>query len=399
MKARASRFGRDGATLAAPAARYSRVARFRFKLFAVRCDLLIVGAGPAGCAAAVAARRAAPRLQVWVVDAARFPREKPCGGAITGGGLRELELAGLALRVPHAVATHVVLRAAGRAERVALPHPAVVVRRREFDADLVVQAREAGATVLEEARLDGIEGEVAITGRGNVRFGAMIAADGVSGASRRALGLGAGRRVPLRVARLSTARQWDLVFDLDVGFPGYAWRFPCIDSGQAAESCGVYSTGGARELDDALARFARREGVLVGPLERSAIRLFDPKGPVGSGKVLLAGEALGVDPLAGEGIRYALWSGRLAGRLAAVALRRGRAPSPRAYRVRLLGSRSGLVLELAARLAPRLYGPDPRWRRAAADRQVAQAFAALVSGEGPAWPLLALLRRYPASHR
>src|SRR3989304_3564321 len=101
MKARASRFGRDGAMLAAPAARYSRVARFRFKLFAVRCDLLIVGAGPAG------------------------------GGGAGGGG---------------------------RAERWPLPRPGVVVRRREFDADLVVQAREAGATVLEEARLDGIEG-------------------------------------------------------------------------------------------------------------------------------------------------------------------------------------------------------------------------------------------------
>jgi flavin-dependent dehydrogenase len=356
-----------------------------------------VGAGPAGCAAAVAARRADPRLRVLVVDAARFPRDKPCGGAITGGGLRELELAGLALRVPYALATHAVLRAAGRAERVALPRAAVVVRRRELDADLVAQAREAGATVLEEARLDGIEGVVAITARGEVRFRAAIAADGVSGASRRALGLGAGRRVPLRAGRLSGAPQRDLVFDLDAGIPGYAWRFPCVGAAQAAGSCGVYSTGCARGLDDALACFARREGGIVEPLERSAIRLFDPRGPAGSGEVLLAGEALGVDPLAGEGIRYALWSGRLAGRLAAVALRRGRRPSPATYRARLLGSRSGLVLELAARLAPRLYGPDPRWRRAAADRRVAEAFAALVSGEALARPLLALLHRYGAA--
>jgi flavin-dependent dehydrogenase len=355
-----------------------------------------VGAGPAGCAAAVAARRADPRLRVLVVDAARFPRDKPCGGAITGGGLRELELAGLALRVPYALATHAVLRAAGRAERVALPRAAVVVRRRELDADLVAQAREAGATVLEEARLEGIAGEVAITGRGEVRFGAMIAADGVAGSSRRALGLGAGRRVPLRAARIAGARQRDLVFDLDAGVPGYAWRFPCLDSAQPAESCGVYATERAPELDDALASFARREGVALGPLQPSAVRLFDPRGPFGSGRVLLAGEALGVDPMAAEGIRYALWSGRVAGRLAALALRRGRIPSSWTYRARLLGSRSGLVLELAARLAPRLYGPDPRWRRAAADRGVAEAFAALVSGEAPSGPLLALLQRYAA---
>ncbi len=362
----------------------------------MRCDLLIVGAGPAGCAAAVAARHAVPRLQVVVVDAARFPRDKPCGGAITGGGLRELELAGLALRVPHAVATHAVLRAAGCAERVPLPHPAVVVRRLEFDADLVAQAREAGATVVEEAALEGIEGEVAITGQGGIRFGALIAADGVSGASRRALGLGAGRRVPVREARISSARQWDLLFDLDAGVPGYAWRFPSLDGTRATESCGVYSTERAPGLDAALARFTRREGVVTGPLERSAIRLFEPGGSVGRGRALLAGEALGVDPLAGEGIRYALWSGRVAGRLAAGALGRGRLPSLASYRARLLGSRSGLLLELAARLAPRLYGPDPRWRRLAADREVARAFAALVSGEAPAWPLLGLLQRCPA---
>ncbi len=362
----------------------------------MRCDLLVVGAGPAGCAAAVAAHAQDPKLAVTVIDAARFPREKLCGGAITGGGLRELELSGLVLRVRHAVTGHALLRLGGAISRVDLPHAAVVVRRLELDADLVAQAREAGAQVREGTALQAVHGDIAHTSQGPIRFGAMIAADGVSGATRRCLGLPQGRRVPLCEAQLPAAEQWDLVFDLDAGVAGYAWRFPCVGPGAPAESCGVYSSKRAPDLAAALARFAAREGLSAGGADRSAIRLYQPGGPYGSGRALLAGEALGVDPLAGEGIRYALWSGRIAGKHAARALSRGAAPSVGAYRRALHASRSGVTLALCARLAGRLYGPDPRWRRAAADRGVAEALAALVSGEWPALPLLGLVRRWPA---
>jgi menaquinone-9 beta-reductase len=284
--------------------------------------------------------------------------------------------------------------------RVELPHPAVVVRRLEFDADLVAQARAAGANVIEEAPLEALEGDVAITGQGSIRFRALIAADGLAGASRRALGLPAGRRVPLREAAVPVAQQWDLVFDLDAGLPGYAWRFPCIDAGRNSENCGVYSAEGSAGLDEALARFADREGLTGrGPLGRSAIRLFEAGGPVGKGNALLAGEALGADALAGEGIRYALWSGRISGRLAARTLAAGRLLSLGAYRALLFTSRSGVLLELGARLAKRLYGPDPRWRAIASDRRVAEAVAALVSGEAPVLPILGLLARLPAARK
>ncbi len=367
----------------------------------MRCDLLVVGAGPAGCAAAVAARRAAPGLAVTVVDAARFPREKLCGGAITGGGLRELGLAGLELRVPHALAAHAVLRAGGASLRVKLSRPAALVRRLELDADLVAQARAAGAEVVEDAPLRELRGDVAVTGRGELRFRALVAADGVSGASRRALGLPSGRRVPLREAQAPAGDRRDLLFDLDAGLPGYAWRFPCVEgAGAGAGSCGVYAVERVAGLDEALARFARREGIAPsGRPGGSAIRLFEPGGPVGKGEALLAGEALGVDALAGEGIRYALWSGRIAGRLAARALARARPLSVEAYRARLLASRSGVLLQLGSRLARRLYGADPRWRAAAADRKVGEAIAALVSGEAPLLPAVALMRRFPVVMR
>lgn len=369
-------------------------------------DLLVAGAGPAGCAAALAARRTAPGLRVLAVDAARFPRDKPCGGALTGGALRELELCGLSLRVPHASARHAVLRVDGRWLRVPLPRPAAVVRRLAWDQDLVAQAREAGVEVAEEAALRSLgreePGFLAATSAGPVRCRALVCADGAAGPSRRLLGLPPGRRAPLREATAPARGQDDLVFDLDAAPAGYAWRFPCRVAGAPAESVGIYSMESTPSLSAELARWMERQGLPPpGQGARSgaaawSLRLWDPGGPVGRPGALLAGEALGADPLAGEGIRYALWSGRLAGEVAARALARGAAPSPRAYRWRLRLSRSGAALALLARLGSRLHGPDRAWRRMAADPEVAAALAALVSGAGPAGPVLRLFLRYRA---
>ncbi len=358
----------------------------------IHTDLLVVGLGPAGCAAARSALAEVPGLRILAVDAARFPRDKPCGGAIPGGGRRELALAGLELRVPHARASHARLRAGGDEMRVALPVPAVVVERRAFDADLVAQVRAAGAETLEDAPLLELETGLARTGAGDVAFRGLVVADGASAMGRRVLGLPAGRRVPLREARAPRGQE-DLVFDLDAGVSGYAWRFPSPGAGAPAESLGAYAFAGGG-VDAALSAWAASEGLPSTGARAWSLRVRDRDEPAGVDGALLAGEALGVDPLAGEGIRYALWSGRIAGRLAARAILAGRAPSPGAYRRALGRTRTGAVLALFVRLAPLLYGPDPRWRRAAADPAVAAAFAGLVSG-GRILPQVArLLVRY-----
>jgi flavin-dependent dehydrogenase len=363
----------------------------------IRTDLLVVGLGPAGCAAARAARSAVRDVRVLAVDAASFPRDKPCGGAIPGGGLRELAMAGLELRVAHDRVGYARLRAGGEEVRVALPAPAAVVERRAFDADLVRQVRAAGAQVIEGAPLLGIERGVARTGAGEIAFRALVVADGVSAAGRRALALPAGRRVPLREARAARA-QGDLVFDLDVGVAGYAWRFPSAGESAGEESLGAYALAGGG-VDATLRTWAAAEGLAATGREAWALRVRDRTEPTGVGPALLAGEALGADPLTAEGIRYALWSGRIAGRLAARALVAGRSPSPLAYRCALGCTRTGAVLALGVRLAPRLYGTDPRWRRAAAHPAVVAAFAALVSGEAVVPHVARLLLRYAGVRR
>src|SRR5690606_39093025 len=102
--------------------------------------------------------------EVVVVDKARFPRDKICGDGLTTGALRLLEQLGLrpdAVPSWHRVDDVVVRSPSGRVVTLPLPRDrgtfAAVARRRHLDHALVQLARDAGATVLEEHPLVGVE--------------------------------------------------------------------------------------------------------------------------------------------------------------------------------------------------------------------------------------------------
>jgi choline dehydrogenase-like flavoprotein len=124
-------------------------------------DVIVVGAGPAGTAAAVTLAEAG--RDVVVVDKARFPRDKICGDGLTTGALRLLERLGLE---PGAVPSwqtvdDVVVRGPSGHE-VTFPLPrgrgtyAAVARRHDLDAALVERARSAGAKVLDGHACTGV---------------------------------------------------------------------------------------------------------------------------------------------------------------------------------------------------------------------------------------------------
>src|SRR5262245_9240949 len=110
-------------------------------------DVIIAGAGPGGCALAarLAGRDPALARRTILLDRATFPRAKPCGGGPTGHAAEAMAAAGLTLTVPAAEAPRARIRFAGYQRTVALPRPVLVVRREEFDASLVAQARAHGA--------------------------------------------------------------------------------------------------------------------------------------------------------------------------------------------------------------------------------------------------------------
>lgn len=302
-------------------------------------DLVVVGAGPAGVAAALTATRRG--CDVVVVDKATFPRDKCCGDGLTTLALRELEALGFA---PKRVATFhrvdaATLRAPGGRE-VVVPLPAgrgwfaAVSPRRELDVALVDSARDVGVDVRTGVNVTGARDEAACvalaTSSGPLRARHVIAADGMWSATRKALGAsidgyrGEWHAFRQYVANVTgpAAEQLIVWFDEDL-LPGYGWSFPLGD-GRANVGFGVLRSDDRRVQ----AMAATWKGYLDRPHVRAAlgpaavalgrhlawpiparIDAIDP----GVGRTLFVGDAVAAaDLLTGEGIGQALLTGRLA---------------------------------------------------------------------------------------
>jgi flavin-dependent dehydrogenase len=295
-------------------------------------DLVIVGGGPAGLATALflAARAPALAARTLVVEKERYPREKICAGAVGGRAERALEAIGVRVDVPSAPFEGArVTTGAGEID-VRVGPAGRVVRRAEYDARLAEIARSRGATIAEGVGVVGLEaddgGVTLRTTAGALRARAVVGADGVGSFVRRSLGLRAARwrAQAVEVDTEPVAGDLDrslLHFDLgDRSLHGYVWHFPTVAGGDRLVCRGVYRVllpgdragegdVGAR-LDAALA--ARGLDPSAYAHKRFAERGFHPHEPVARGRILLAGEAAGIDPVSGEGIAQAVLYGRAA---------------------------------------------------------------------------------------
>lgn len=302
-------------------------------------EIAIIGAGPAGTAAAVLLAEAG--RDVHVFDRAEFPRDKCCGDGLTTLALRELEALGFD---PATVASwqqvdDVVIRSPrGRERRYPLPdgggYHAAVARREDLDTALVDLARTAGAPVHEGTQLTGVahddDGVDLSFGDASHRTRWVIAADGMWSPVRKFLGLGVeGYRGEWHAFRqyfrnVSPRAASELVvwFERDL-LPGYAWSFP-LDGDRANIGFGIqrggsHTVGEMKELwPDLLARPHVR--ALLGPdAEPEAPHKAWPiparvgRVPLVGPHTLFVGDAAAVtDPMTGEGIGQALLTGRLA---------------------------------------------------------------------------------------
>jgi geranylgeranyl reductase family protein len=310
-------------------------------------DLLVVGAGPAGVAAALEAHRLGRRA--LVVDKAAFPRDKICGDGLTAGALRLLASLGLDVReLPSYEPVHETVLVTPGGGDIVLPLPtdglhAAVVRRVELDAALVALARERGVEVVEGAEVVGARtagtqlagdarAELDLADGATLRAPWVVAADGHWSPVRRLLGAaGSGARLGTWHAfrqyfsGVTDRRLW-VVFDADL-LPGYAWVFP-VAGGGANVGFGLLRGGPAPTDGKSLARVW--EGLVDRPGVRRALGPdAQPEGrrqawPIPAdysrvalthGRFLFAGDAANVvDPMTGEGIAQALETGVLAAR-------------------------------------------------------------------------------------
>ena len=287
-------------------------------------DVAVVGAGPAGSAAALAALRSRPGAKVLLLDRADFPRDKSCGDGIAPHALDELARLGaahvLADRVP---VRRLRLRSPGGVEASAeLRRPDVVVPRALFDARLVEVAVAGGAELVRHTvrHVEVRPGSVVLDGSVEARV--VIGADGANGLVRRQLGVprqdSATVAVAVRGYAAAPPGEPEQLIVMDGrDWPAYAWSFAAGD-GTANVGFGMLlpslkaGQGGREALHGRLLELI--PGIEPTRLRSHHLPLSTGRPALPPGRVLLAGDAASlVNPLTGEGIFYALLSGRLAG--------------------------------------------------------------------------------------
>ena len=308
-------------------------------------DVVIVGGGPAGLSTALHLQAAAPRARVVVLEAKRYPREKICAGGLGARGLHALDRLGIALDCPMVRLDAVAMRIGGHEVVTRDPELGVVVRRVEFDHALARAALVRGIEVRDGCPVralrvldDAVEVE---TESGELlRARAIVGADGVAGVVRRLAGFPRGE-LRAQVCELDTeAAPADLprdtiVFDFSQrDLHGYAWDFPTQVAGEPLVCRGVYVLHRGARLDDPsagddtprahVARYLAARGLDLARyrLKQFAERGFEPGAAISAPRVLLAGEAAGIDIATGEGIAQAIEYGALAGPYLAGALAR-----------------------------------------------------------------------------
>ena len=392
----------------------------------MQADALVVGAGPAGSVAALVLARAG--LKVQLIDRAAFPRHKLCGDTLNPGSLALLD------RLCANVSSSVVGRSlpirgmtvtgpGGAQVTAEYPHGlcGAAITRRELDLLLLDAAIAAGA-VFESGLIatapamsdDGarVIGARLVAGeRRSVRHArVLIAADGRGSRLASALALSRFARTPRRWAFGAYFTEVDGLTDrgeMHVRTDGYVGVAPLPDG--VTNVCVVRELGGVRGrgmpaaeiVSNALAsdpmleaRFARAhqisEVVSLGPLAIDCRAAGHPG-------LLLAGDAAGfIDPITGDGLRFAIRGGELASEAALAELAEGRpafnsltSARAREFRSKWRINRalrfvvgSPLALELAALIAARWDTPVRHLIGTAGDIALAVAQGSRLRAQG-----------------
>lgn len=290
-------------------------------------DAIVVGAGPAGCAAAYDLARAG--RSVLLLDRCDFPRPKACAGGLTMKTVRALRYS--VEPVTREVVRSILLEKNGEnATLVKTRGPICVMTvRAEFDEYCFRQTVGVGASFLKVRGITNVESRedriLVDTGIGVVQGRFLVGADGVNSQVRRfcagagpvAGGFALEAQVPL------PKKAVPLTFDFGAVKNGYGWIFPKGD--HLNVGLGYYGGPGTEKLnrERLLAYIQQKLGdTAVDHIVGQYLGVSDKSSACDYGRILLAGDAAGlVDPLTAEGIYSAVVSGQAAAKSIDDALR------------------------------------------------------------------------------
>ena len=285
-------------------------------------DVIVVGAGPAG---STAARESALRgLSVLMIDKAEFPRDKPCGGAVTVrcADVLDLELSPVIERTISGV--EFTWRHRWEISRSSSSALAYMTQRRDLDTFLAEQAVDAGVDFRQREDVRSVErsrDQVTVRANGHSYRGrALVVADGANGTTANMAGIQRDFQPNIALEGNITPQgsfpaKWETSIGIDFGgIPGgYGWVFPKGDHLN-------FGLGGWKYLGPTLRRRLNRlvERYGFNPADLWGIRghhlpIRSRGSKLVDGNTLLVGDAAGViDPFTAEGIYGAVWTGKAA---------------------------------------------------------------------------------------
>lgn len=278
----------------------------------VDADVLVVGGGPVGLAAAVEARLRG--LEVIVVEPRAAPVDKACGEGLMPSAVQRLRRLGV---VPPGRPFVGIRYVSGgwRAEARFAAAPGLGVRRTVLQEALLERAEDLGAHLV-RARVDSVEQDSHGVAAAGLRARYLVAADGLHSPVRRGLGLQPPRvpeagRYGLR--RHVAAAPWTDHVEVHWSSRAEAYVTPVAEDLVGVAVLGPARTGFEQALAELPELAARLRGKAFATQVRGAGPLRQRASRVVVGRVLLAGDAAGyVDALTGEGIAVGLASARAA---------------------------------------------------------------------------------------
>jgi geranylgeranyl reductase family protein len=302
-------------------------------------DLTVVGGGPAGATCARLAAKAG--LDVVLLDKAHHPRVKPCGGALGPQAIQEIDI-DISGTIEKTFNTAMVYTPSGDSVRLTseglIGH---IVTRSEFDEYLLQKAEDAGVEVIQGVEVVGLEqlrsGVRALAVGDSYKSHLLVGADGVNGIIAKELGV-RSKWSPTQIAvcmnmvvQLAPEEVESVMRPEADGLPtielyfglvswGYGWCFPKRDGLNIGIGCRVDKLGDLQEIwQKFVSKIEDEKGVEIDISDRVSYRLplGDRLNRVIGRRSMLVGDAAGlVSPLTGEGISYAIQSGKLAAKIA-----------------------------------------------------------------------------------